>query len=144
MTKRRKASNWVDRGEPLEGKVARVLSYHVVLDPAEPPVTEWASAIRGMVEADASEVHVASFIGSFPQGAALPPRERRLLAIALWHIAKSGLVRAAAQRRIEEVLQGQPAPESLSSFLARAVANAPVRTQYEPPPGTPQPRRRVK
>lgn len=144
MTKRRKASNWVDRGEPLEGKVARVLSNHFGLDPAEPPVTEWASAIRGMVEADASEVQVASFLGSFEAGAALPTRERRLLAIAVWHIAKSGLVRAAALRRIEELLPGQPPPETLRSFLARAVTNAPVRAQYQPPPGTPLPRRPVK
>jgi len=55
-----------------------------------------------------------------------------------------GLVRAAAVRRIAEFLPAQPAPGPLGAFLTRAVANAPVRVQYQPPPGTPQPRRRTK
>ena len=67
-----------------------------------------------------------------------------VLAIALWHIAKCGLVRAAAVRRIAELLPAQPAPEPLGAFLTRAVVNAPVRVQYQPPSGTPQPRRRAK
>lgn len=107
-------------------------------------MTEWASAIRGMVEADAGEVHVASFLGTFEEGAVMPAKARRLLAIALWHIAKCGLVRAAAVRRIAELLPAQPAPEPLGAFLTRAVVNAPVRVQYQPPSGTPQPRRRAK
>lgn len=142
MTKRRKASNWVDRGEPLEGKIARVLSYQFDRAPDDPELIGWSNVVRGMVEADASEVQLASYLRTLPGAEEWPPTTRRLLAIALWHIGKSGLVRDAAARRIEELLPHQPPGESLGQFLVRAVGNAPDREQYRPPPGTPKPGRR--
>jgi hypothetical protein len=141
MTKRRKASNWVDRDEPLEGKLARVLSYHFGRDPADAELADWASVIRGVVEADASEVHLASYLGSLPGALEGLGSSRHLLAVALWHIAKAGLVRDAAARRVEELLPHQPPQEPLGQFLERALRNAPDRAQYQPPPGTPKPKR---
>ncbi|HWA58480.1 MAG TPA: hypothetical protein VG692_14565 [Gemmatimonadales bacterium] len=105
---------------------------------------EWASVIRGMVEADASEVQLAAYLNTLPAPAGTkPPPHPRLLALALWHIAKCGLVRDAAERRVTELMANQPRGESMGEFLARAVANAPDREQYRPPPGAPRPKRRV-
>jgi hypothetical protein len=137
MTKRREASNWVDRDEPVEGKLARVLSFLFDRDPAAPEVLEWASTIRSMVEADASEVQLAAYLGSLP-GAASLTESPRLLAIAFWHIAKSGLVRDAAARRAEELGGAQLPAEPLSEFLERTILAAPEREQYRPPADTPK------
>ena len=144
MTKRRKASNWVDRGEPPEGKILRVLSYQCGRDPADPELLQWASVVRGMVEADASEVQLASYLQTLQGADGWPASTRRLLAVALWHIGKSGLLRDAASRRIAELLAHAAPTESLGEFLVRAVGNAPTREQYQPPPGAPRPRRPVR
>lgn len=142
MTSRHQGGNWVQRDEPLEDKLVRVLAYQFGRPANDPVLIEWASVIRGMVEADASEVQVAAWLATLatPRGDRAP--EVRLLAVALWHIAKCGLVRDAAERRVAELLKDQPPRESMGEFLARAVANAPDRVQYQPPPGTPRPRRR--
>lgn len=138
MTSRRRASNWVQRDEPLEEKLMRVLAYQYGCPTSDPRLMEWASVLRGMVEADASEVQVAAWLGTLPAPEGEAPARTRLLAIALWHIAKCGLVRDSADRRIAELMRGQAPQESMGEFLARAVANAPDRIQYQPPPGTPR------
>jgi hypothetical protein len=100
----------------------RILAFyfdrHDVAD--EPWLTEHASAIRGLVEADATEVHVASYLYRVLRDAGLPaPPRGRVTAIALWHVAKAAHVRDLAAR----VLSGgipRPAPtsEPLSRWLA--------------------------
>ncbi len=141
MTRPRRSGNWVQRDEPLEDKLIRVMAYQFKRPTGDPKLMEWASLLRGMVEADASEVQVAAWLATLPPPLDAPPGHTRLLAIALWHIAKCGLVRDAADRRITELMRGQPRQESMGEFLARTVANAPDRPQYQPPPGTPKPRR---
>ncbi|MFN8654656.1 MAG: hypothetical protein U0133_22335 [Gemmatimonadales bacterium] len=142
MTRGRRGGNWVQRDEPLEDKLVRVLGYQFKRATSDPVLMEWASVIRGMVEADASEVQVAAWVAKLTTPDGMRSAEPRLLAVALWHIAKCGLVRDAADRRVTELMRDKPPRESMGEFLARAVANAPDRIQYQPPPGTPKPRRR--
>ena len=133
MTKRQKASNWIDRGEGLEGKLCRVLGAQCQRDPNDPDLEYWASTIRGMVEADASEVQVSNYLGTLPHTEELSAPSRRILAIALWHIAKSGLVRDDAARQLDRVRAQLPPDEPLAVALERAIVNAPERNRYEPP-----------
>ena len=125
MTASSRGGNWVDRDEPLEEKLLRVFAHAYKRETTDPTILEWASVLRGMVEADASEAQVASYLGSLPGADSMPGTSRRLLAIALWHIAKVGLVRDGSQRRIGELLPYQPPQEPLSTFLDRAIRRAP-------------------
>lgn len=102
------ASNWVDRGEPAEPKLARAL--HHVLGRDQPVDDEvlrgHAAIILGMVEADASEVQVAAYIGDVQAELGLDRtagRARRLSAIALWHVGKAALVRDRSLRLLDAV-----------------------------------------
>jgi hypothetical protein len=117
-----KADNWVDRGEPCEPVLARILAHY--FDRREPVDAAWnaehAAAIRGLVEAGGTEVHVAAYLYQVLRelGKPAPPRGR-ITAIALWHAAKAALVRDFAER----VLTGEvPRPiataDSLSHWLA--------------------------
>lgn len=59
-----KASNWVDRGEPPHPTITRILGRFLDRHPGTAPAwfQEQAETIVGMVAADATEVHVASFL----------------------------------------------------------------------------------
>jgi hypothetical protein len=119
----RKASNWVDRGEPAEPTLARLLAHYFARHAEDD--REWLAAqatiIRGMVEADASEVQVAAYLRHLGRTLALPggaPPGARLVAIALWHAAKAALVRDVAERVLRgEIPPNDPTPESLASWL---------------------------
>jgi hypothetical protein len=113
-----KAGNWVDRGEPAEPVLRRILAFYFDRHDAadEPWLSEHATAIRGLVEADATEVHVASYLYRVLRELGLPsPPRGRVTAIALWHVAKAAHVRDFAER----VLRGEiPRPVSTSEPLA--------------------------
>ena len=84
-----KASNWVDRGEPPEPTLTRVLASYLELEPSENAarLQEYAGAVRGMAEADATEVNIAGYLRSLESmhlSAEHPARQRRGAAIALW------------------------------------------------------------
>jgi hypothetical protein len=100
------ASNWVFRGEPPEPTMCRVLSSYFHVDPkaAVPQLSEYAGVIRGMAEADATEVNIAGYLRSLEDRYLQdhPARHRRAVAIALWHIAKCGEVRDRALRLLEK------------------------------------------
>src|SRR4051794_22852705 len=92
----KKAINWVDRGEPPEPTLKRILAFYFDRhDPADDAwLDEHARAIRGLVEADATETHVAGYLYRVLRDANLPsPPRGRVTAIALWHAAKAALVR---------------------------------------------------
>lgn len=98
-----RASNWVDRGEPAEPKIAKGLrhffGFDVQVDDAA--LVEYALTVVGMVAADASEVQVAAYLGYLEDGLGLErstARHRRLVAVALWHVAKAALTRDRALR----------------------------------------------
>ena len=117
-----KAGNWVDRGEPAEPTLRRILAFYFDRHDAadEQWLAEHAAAIRGLVEADATEVHVASYLYRVLRDAGLPaPPRGRVTAIALWHVAKAALVRDFAERVLAgEIPRPAPTPEPLSRWLA--------------------------
>jgi hypothetical protein len=119
-----KSSNWIDRGEPPEPTVTRVLSSYLELEPQtnEASLREYAGAVRGMAEADATEVNIAGYLRSLESthlAAEHPARHRRAVAIALWHIVKAAEVRDRAIRLVAEHA-GTPsaAQVPLSTWLA--------------------------
>jgi hypothetical protein len=120
----RKADNWVDRGEPAGPKLASVLA-HLFDRHAESDVSwlrEQATTILGMVEAGATEVHVAGYLRSVARDlgyAAGSPAGLRLVAVALWHAAKAALVRDFAERVLKgDVPPNAPSKERFSQWLA--------------------------
>ena len=102
----RRQLNWVDRLEPPEPEIARVLRRFLALDPERDAIAEaeYAHAVVQMVRATASEGEVANYLAYLQEQrgqSVTPPPMRRYVAIALWHIAKAALVRDAA--RLEEL-----------------------------------------
>jgi hypothetical protein len=138
---RSKVGNWVDRFEPLEPIVSRALSHAFGIAAGDSRLLEPALTIRGLVEADATEVDVARYVrGLFvsfglPEPAAGAPR---LLGIALWHIAKAGLVRDRAERRAQELLQQVPLEPRWSESVQAAILRAPAQTSTREPAQKPQ------
>lgn len=119
----KKASNWVDRGESALPTMQRVLAHFFerLGDDDRAWLENVALTVWGMVEADATEVHVASYLRSLqtdPHDESHPAPNTRLTAIALWHIAKSALVRDFAERVLSgDVPPNVPTPEPLSEWL---------------------------
>lgn len=105
------AGNWVDRGQPVEPELTRVLAYYLGLDPKAPDsnLRSHVDAIRGMVGADSTEVHLAGYLKEVEQAFGVIEehgRRRRAAAIALWHIAKCAELRDRARRLIEFGIRG--------------------------------------
>ena len=98
----RRQLNWVDRLEPPEPELARVLRRFLELDGERDAavLAEYAHVVTQMVRARASEGEVASYL-AYVQGQrgqpVTPPPVRRYVAVALWHMAKVALVRDAAR-----------------------------------------------
>jgi hypothetical protein len=139
---RGKAGNWVDRGEPLEPTLGRVLGHSLGLESTDARLTEYVHTIRGLVEADATEVHVARYVRDIRTSLSLPemdPPHRRTLAIALWHIAKAGLIRDRAERRAAELMIQLPPQAPLADRLAAAIIRAPVTEPTRKPAKKPRP-----
>jgi hypothetical protein len=139
----RKASNWVDRGDALEHTLDRVLGHALGFEEHDLRLTEHVLAIRGLVEADATEVHVTRYVRPlFPlflqrdADATLT----RTLGVALWHIAKAGLVRDRAARRAEELIRQLPPDPRLADQLRDAILRAPVEEPTRTPAALPAPR----
>lgn len=101
------ASNWVDRGEAAEPKIAKALRHFFGFDAAieDAQLRDYADTLVGMVAADASEVQVAAYLGDLEDQLGhnrSPAGQRRLEAIAIWHIAKAALIRDRALRLLNE------------------------------------------
>jgi hypothetical protein len=122
-----KASNWVDRGEPSEPKIAKTLrhflGFDVPVDAAK--LQEYTHTLVSMVAADASEVQVASYLGYLEDQHGLPrspAAHRRLEAIAIWHIAKAALTRDRAMRLLNgEVSDANAENQRLSEWLRKRI-----------------------
>ena len=118
------ASNWVDRGDPANHTLRRVLSYFFDrFSPADEPwLEQHALTVMGMVAADATEVHIAGYLRSVLEEEQAPTERganARLVGIALWHIAKAALVRDFAERVLQgEVPVNNPTPDTLSHWVA--------------------------
>jgi hypothetical protein len=122
------ASNWVDRGEPPEPKIARALRHFLGFDAPmdDESLLSEACVFVGMVAADASEVQIAAYLGHLEDRAGLQrsaARRRRLEAIAIWHIAKAALTRDRALRLLAgEELDLRAEDTRLSVWLAERIA----------------------
>ena len=138
-----KAGNWVDRGEPPEPTLRRILAFyfdrHETTD--EPWLAERATAIRGLVDADATEVHVATYLYRELRDLGLPaPPRGRVTAIALWHAAKAALVRDFAESVLRgDVPRPEPTPEPLSQWLTERLLTPAELEAFER--GDPEPAR---
>jgi hypothetical protein len=133
----KKASNWVDRGEPAVPRLRRVLSYFFERDPLADQewLDEQANIIIGMVAADATEVHVAGYLRSVVRETGAPNREplgARSAAVGLWHIAKAALVRDFAERVLQgEVPVNAPTPDSFSHWIASRILTPEELSRFE-------------
>jgi hypothetical protein len=130
-----KAGNWVDRGEPPEPTLRRILAHY--FDRHEPSDLAWlsghATAIRGLVEAGGTEVHVATYLYRALRelGVPAPPRGR-VTSVALWHATKAALVRDFAERVLRgEIPRPDPTPDSLSHWLAGRLLSRDELTDFE-------------
>ena len=120
----KKASNWVDRGDPANPTIERILGRFLDRNPADE--LEWfheeSRILAGMVEADATEVHVARYIRTLLGDPPSPDRDGasiRLAGIAIWHVAKAALVRDFAERVLQgEVPVNEPTPDSVGHWIA--------------------------
>lgn len=120
----KKANNWVDRGEPPEPTLQRILAFlfqrHA--DSDRPWLETHAVAVFGLVAADATEVQVVGYLNVLARELGYARGELpgvRSAAVGLWHAAKAALVRDFA----EQVLQGEIPPDAptqkpLSRWLA--------------------------
>ncbi len=107
-----RASNWVDRGEPAEPKIAKALRHFLGFDAPLEDATllEYAGVVVGMVAADASEVQVAAYLGHLED--------------------QAGLQRSTARHgRLEAVPAQPPSPTRVPSATSSA-----VRTVSRPSP----------
>ena len=138
----KKASNWVDRGEPANATLRRVLAYF--FERNDPEYEAWleehANIIVGMVAADATEVHVAGYLNSVARSAGWPKREplgARAAAVGLWHIAKAALVRDFAERVLQgEVPVNEPTPDSFSHWVASRLLTPEELARFEEETGS--------
>jgi hypothetical protein len=125
-----RASNWVDRGEPAEPKIAKALRHFFGfgVPVADDTLREYAGTVVGMVAADASEVQVAAYLGHLEDGLGLErstARHRRLEAVAVWHVAKAALTRDRALRLLAgEAPDATAEHERLSDWLAERILRA--------------------
>jgi len=133
----RNASNWVDRGEPANATLRRVLAHFFErFDPAdEPLLEEHAVTVLGMVAADATEVHIAGYLKSVVRQIGAPKREplgARAAGLTLWHVAKAALVRDFAERVLRgEIPVNEPTPDSFSHWVASRLLTPEELEQFE-------------
>ena len=133
----KKAGNWVDRGEPPNPTLRRVLAHFFErdIDSDREWLDEIANTIVGMVAADATEIHIAAYLRDIVRQEGSPTREplgARSTAIALWHIAKAALVRDFAERVLcGEVPVNEPDRDSFSHWVASRLLSPEELAQFE-------------
>src|SRR6266550_2422550 len=96
---RRDVGNWVDRGQPPEPELNRVLAIYLEKDPVAdgPAPRGYVTAIKEMVEAGTSAADVAGYLRHIElQLTAQMGRVRALASVALWHVVHAARVRGAA------------------------------------------------
>ena len=132
----KKAGNWVDRGDAPNATLRRVLAHFFErLEPSDEPwLDEHVLIVLGMVEADATEIHIAGYLRSVVRQTGSPTREplgARSTAVSLWHIAKAALVRDVAERVLREAPTIESTADSLSHWVASRLLSADELRRFE-------------
>jgi len=133
----KKAHNWVDRGDPADPTIQRLLAhfYGLELDESRQRLALPASTIVGMVAADATEVHLVGYMRSLARELRVEDRPLqfvRVTAIAIWHAAKAALVRDFAERVLRgEVPPNDPTPQPLNRWLAARLLTPEELAEFE-------------
>lgn len=133
----RKSNNWVDRGEAPDATLRRVLAHfydrHGVDDLAW--LQEKAMNVLAMVQADANEIELTSYLRTlsrelrFPEG---EPVGTRMIAVTLWHVAKAAIVRDLAERVLRgDVPANVPTEAPLAQWLAGRLLSPEEMAEYE-------------
>jgi hypothetical protein len=127
MSRSNKEGNWLDRGGPPEPVIVRVLAYYLGIDPstAASALDEHATAIHGMVLADATEVQLVNYLKRVESESPLPPpvHGRRAAAVSLWHIVKAASLRDELGRlQVRWRAEHAGTQEPLSTWLAERIA----------------------
>jgi hypothetical protein len=134
----KKAHNWVDRGDPADPIIQRMLAHLFGLLPIEENrhrLALPATTLIAMVAADATEVHLVGYLRSAARelgvdDTTLPAL--RVHAIAMWHVAKVALVRDFAERVLSgEIPPNDPTPEPLNEWLAARLLSADELAEFE-------------
>jgi hypothetical protein len=126
MARSRSSGNWVDRGAPADEKLLQVLAHYLGCpDAVDAPHSAWlreaARDVAGMVAANASEVQVAGYVRSVARSRGRLPEEirgGRLVAVALWHVAKAAEVRDRAVHALRAAGALGPTSAPLGDWLA--------------------------
>ncbi len=97
---RQDVGNWVNRGQPPEPELTRLLAVYLEKDVVTDGATlrPYVTALREMAEAGTSDAQLAGYLKHVEQEVGRPQetgRVRQLAAIALWHIARCAIIRAA-------------------------------------------------
>ena len=107
-------------------------------DKFAPSDVEWldqhAITLIGMVEADATEVHLAGYLRAQGKNIGLErePMGARAVAISVWHIAKAALVRDFAERVLRgEVPINEPTPEKFEKWMAERLLSVDEMKAFE-------------
>ncbi len=101
---RRDVGNWVDRGQPVEPELNRVLAIYLQKDPVSDgaALRTYVDAIKGMVEAGSSSADIAGYLRHAENEMGIADqdgRTRALASVALWHVVQAARVRGAEQFR---------------------------------------------
>lgn len=130
----KKASNWVDRGEPAIPRMCQLLGFLFERREAGDGVwrEEHANIILGMIAADATDVHIRGYLRSLLVPGTVMPGDARVYAIALWHVGKAALVRDFAERVLRgEIPANVPSEDRFSHWIASRLLSADELARFE-------------
>ncbi len=118
------AGNWVDRGESPDATLVRILNFYLDRRLDAAVTLGYAVTVRGMMEANATEVQVVDWLHSLELEHAVDQpsaRRRREVALSLWHVAKCAQLRDRAARERAHAVATRDGDERhvpLSEWLA--------------------------
>jgi hypothetical protein len=130
----KKASSWVDRGEPAVPRMCQLLAFLFGRrDVGDAPwLEEHAQIILGMVAADSTDVHIRGYLRSLEREGASMTGDARVYAIALWHVGKAALVRDFAERVLRgEIPVNAPTKDRFSHWIASKLLSPEELARFE-------------
>lgn len=129
MSNSDRAGNWVDRGEPADGKVRQIVAHFLGEPDAATAAAPWlADAVRdviGMASAGAGEVQMAGYLRQLEtvrRRSGTDAAPARIVAIAIWHAVKAAEVRDRVERKARAREDSVPTEtQPLADWLAERI-----------------------